>query len=62
MQKLTFNKLVTDLTAGLDYTPDQLQQIRQWLLEYQTANQLTLIQLNELCWEDSDWIFSQIFG
>ena len=61
MQKLTFDKIVYDLTVGLDYTPGQLQQISQWLLEYQATNQLTLYQLNELCWEDSDWIFSQIF-
>lgn len=56
------NEVIRQLTEGLDYTKTQINQIRTWLLEYQTANQLSLHELNELCWKDSCWIFDQVFG
>ena len=62
MKQITIDTIVSELTDGLTYTQEQLQQIRKWLIEYQTANQLTLKQLRDLCWEDSVWIFDQIFN
>ena len=34
----------------------------KWLLEYQLANDMSLRELDELCFEDSNWVFDQIFG
>ena len=58
---MTIDSIVKELTDGLEYTETQLNEIKTWLVEYQTANQLSLQQLNELCWKDSDWVFNNIF-
>lgn len=50
------------LNDGLDRTPEEREMCVRWLTEYMAANQLTLKQLDELCFADSTWVFEQIFG
>lgn len=50
------------LNDGLGRTPKEHEQCYKWLVEFMTANDMTLKQLDELCWEDSNWVFAQIFG
>ena len=50
------------LNDGLDRTPEEREMCVRWLTEYMAANQLTLKQLDELCFTDSTWVFGQIFG
>ena len=35
--------------------------ITDLILEYQVANELSLNELDDLCFEDSVWVFDQIF-
>lgn len=58
----TIDDVVRRLNDGLDRTGDELQKCKEWLLQYQTANDMTLRELDDLCWEDSAWVFDQIFG
>lgn len=45
------------------------EEIKQWaafVLKYvcpegQTENDMSLKELDELCWSDSDWVFNQMF-
>jgi hypothetical protein len=53
--------LAQELNEGLERTPEEMEKCVQWLMEYYTANQISYKQLRELCWEDSDWVFQQIF-
>lgn len=53
--------LAQELNEGLERTPEEIEQCVQWLMEYYTANQISYKQLRELCWEDSNWVFQQIF-
>ena len=48
-------------TGGLSYEKNN-QKCLNWLTEYMTANDMSLTELDELCWEDSDWVFDQIFN
>ena len=41
---------------------DETGKCFKWLLEYQLANDMSLMELDELCFEDSNWVFDQIFG
>ena len=50
------------LNDGLDRTPEEREMCVRWLTEYMAAKQLTLKQLDELCFTDSTWVFEQIFG
>ena len=59
---LTIDDVVRRLNDGLNRTEDELMQCKQWLLEFQLANQMTLRELDDLCFEDSVWVFDQIFG
>ncbi|NMA49530.1 MAG: hypothetical protein GX947_07155 [Tissierellia bacterium] len=59
MENLTIDKIALQLLDGLDKS--KFNEVKQWLIEYQITNKLTLKQLNELCWNDSNWIFDQIF-
>lgn len=54
--------VVRRLNDGLKRTQEELDMCKKWLLEYQVANQLTLNELDDLCFEDSVWVFEQIFG
>ena len=59
---MTIDDVVRRLNDGLDRTEDELMKCKQWLLEFQVANQMTLRELDNLCFEDSVWVFDQIFG
>jgi len=61
MTTLTINEVTRRLIDGLDKEKD-FELIKKWLLEYQLANQLTLKELDDLCFEDSNWVFDQIYG
>ena len=54
-------KIEQELNEGLDRTPRERELCRMWLLYHMIANDLSLVQLRERIWEDSDWVFSQIF-
>lgn len=49
------------LTNCLSISPEDRQKCLIWLYEFYTANDITLNELNDLCYSDSDWIFQQIF-
>ena len=49
------------LNDGLDRTPEEHEKCYKWLMEFMTANDMSLKELDDLCWSDSDWIFNQIF-
>lgn len=61
--KITIDCIVDQLFDDLPYANSEEKRFKakKWLLEYQAANQLTLRELNEMCWEDSVWVFDQIF-
>lgn len=61
MTKFTINKIEESLIDGLNYTKEQREQIHNYLCN-ELKNGLSLKELNEKCWEDSDAIFQEIFG
>lgn len=62
MKELSIKEICRQLNDGIDRTPEELAKCEQWLTEFLAANQLSLKQLNEMCWEDSTWFFDQIFN
>ena len=61
MKLETVRDVEARLNDGLDRTPEEREMCVHWLTEYMAANQLTLKQLDELCFADSVWVFEQIF-
>ena len=59
---MTIDNIVRRLNDGLDRTEEELFMCKKWLLEYQAANDMTLQELDNLCFEDSNWVFDNIFG
>ena len=59
---LSIDDVVRRLNDGLDRTAEELDQCKKWLLEYQAANQMTLAELDDLCFKDSVWVFDNVFG
>ena len=53
--------VVRRLNDELERTQEELDMCKKWLLEYQVANELSLNELDDLCFEDSVWVFDQIF-
>lgn len=51
------DQIVRELVDGLDL---DFEYVKEKLLWFQAANQISLIELRELCWEDSDFIFNEI--
>lgn len=49
------------LNDGLNRTPEEHEKCYKWLMEFMTANNMSLKELDDLCWIDSNWIFNQIF-
>lgn len=49
------------LNDGLNRTSEEHEKCYQWLMEFMIANDMTLNELDNLCWQDSNWIFNQIF-
>lgn len=59
---MDINDIVRRLNDGLDRTQEELDRCKLWLLEFQLANEMSLNELDNLCFENSDWVFEQIFG
>ena len=59
--ELTIDEVVRRLNDGLERTDEELEQCKKWLLEFQLTNDLSLNELDDLCFEDSVWVFDQIF-
>ena len=59
---MTIDDIARRLNDGLDRTEEELEKCKKLLLEYQLANQMSLRELDDLCFEDSNWVFDQIFG
>ena len=59
---MTIDDIVLRLNDGLERTEEELEICKKWLLEYQLANDMSLKELDALCFEDSNWIFDNIFG
>lgn len=53
----TINEIVNELIDGLDM---DFEDVKQRIVELYTANEWTLNELRELCWEDSTLIFDMI--
>lgn len=51
-----------NLNNGLYRTDEQREKCRKWLTEFMVANDMTLKELDDLCYTDSAWVFDQIFG
>lgn len=49
------------LNEGIERTPEEHQKCYEWLMEFMSANDMSLKDLDDLCREDSNWIFAQIF-
>ena len=58
---ITIESITRELTDGLTYTKKQIEEIQKWLIAYMFANRLSLRELSERCWENSDNIFNEIF-
>lgn len=58
----TIDDVLNRLCDGLTYSEQDYDTLRHWLLEYQAANQLTLKELDDFCFSDSDWIFNHAFA
>lgn len=58
---MTIDDIVHRLNDGLDRTEEELEKCKKWLLEYQVANDMSLNELDDLCFENSVWVFDQIF-
>ena len=54
-------KIEKRLNDGLDRTPEEHEKCFQWLMEFMIANDMSLRELDELCWKDRVWVFDQIF-
>ena len=58
---LTIEKVAHELNAGFERSPEDWLLILQRLEEYRRENNLSLQELRERCWEDSNAIFAYIF-
>lgn len=58
----TVEKIESRLNEGIKRTEGERRKCILWLTEFMTANDMTLEELNDLCFKDSDWVFNQIFG
>lgn len=56
------DSIAARLNYGYNRTEDELQKCKQWLLEYQAANQMSAHDLDDFCFHSPEWIFEQIFG
>ena len=59
---MTIDDIVRRLNDGLNRTEEELEACKKWLIEYQLANDMSLRELDDLCFEDSNWVFDNIFG
>ena len=50
------------LNDGLQRTQEEHEKCYKWLVEFMIANELSLNELDNLCFTDSNWILDQIFN
>lgn len=50
------------LNDGISRTPEEHEKCIVWLTEFMAANEMSLNELDDLCFEDSGWVFDQIFS
>lgn len=53
--------IVRKLNDGIERTEEELKRCEEWLLAYQLANNMSLKELDDLCFENSNWVFDEIF-
>lgn len=53
---MTIDDIVRRLNDDLDRTEEELEKCKKWLLEYQVANDMSLNELDDLCFENSVWV------
>ena len=49
------------LNEDIERTEEEHNQCVLWLTEFMVANDMSLEELDDLCFEDSTWVFDQIF-
>lgn len=49
------------LNEGINRTQEEHEKCVIWLTEFMVANQMSLKDLDDLCFEDPCWVFDQIF-
>ena len=59
---LTIDEIIRQLFDGLDKDEADWELARTRLTEYYAASQMSLKELNEICWEDSTFAFGIIYG
>lgn len=59
---LDIDSIVSRLNFGYNRTEDELAKCKQWLLEWQAANQRTAQQLDDFCFLFPAEIFEQVFS
>lgn len=60
--ELSIERIEQSLNSGFSRTAKERQQCKEWLANYISKHpEVTLRELNEKCWEDSAWVFDQIF-
>lgn len=59
---MTIDDVVRRLNDGIERTEEELQICKKWLLEYQYANQMSIKELDDMCFKDSVWVFDHIFA
>lgn len=62
MKLISVKDVEKRLNDGIKRTETEQQQCVQWLTEFMVANDMSLKELDDLCFEDSTWVFGQIFG
>lgn len=50
------------LNDGLQRTQEEHEKCYKWLVEFMIANELSLNELDNLCFTDRNWILDQIFN
>lgn len=59
---LTIEDIVRRLNDGIERTDEEIAKCKEWLIEYKKLNNYSMIELDDLCFENSDWVFENIFG
>lgn len=55
-------EVARQLCDGLVFTPQEMETIQKRLVEIASEDGLSMEELNERCWEDSDAIFQRIWS
>ena len=58
---MTIKDVERRLNDGIERTEDEHRRCIQWLTEFMTANDMSLKEIDDLCFQDSNWVFEQIY-